>query len=179
MKLEEQQESLYKSKDDCKVEDSVITSSVVDIERDDETTSTDSSVAANKSQSSTSSTSSTSNTQVSLMDYQYPTFSYDRDYSTQLLAAVIGREFDEPNLIALKLQKLSNQSHVIKFIPYTVRRSVLVKGNFDWQEIKQFDVICLCYNASEARILLMGTDGFYTQLIKQLEASLGIIMLMS
>lgn len=132
--------------------------------------------------SSTSSTSSTTSQEmVSLKDYQIPQINYSRDTHTQLLVAVIGREFDEPQQIASKLQPLVpldiNHIPLMKFVPFTVRRSILIKANFDWQDLKSHDLICLCYNASEARILLTGPDGFYTRLVKNLEVLLGKVMM--
>lgn len=133
------------------------------------------------SSTTTSSTGSNSSSQyVSLRDYQAPQINHERDVPQQLLVALIGREFDEPQLIVSKLNSLipllphGSTVPVLKLIPFTVRRSVLVKANFDWQELKELDLVCMCYNASEARILLTGPDGFYTQLIKKLEAVLGM-----
>lgn len=131
--------------------------------------------------SSTSSTSSSSHKYVSLRDYQPPHVTYDRDNPLQSLVAVIGREFDEPQSIVSKLQSLvpiaTDHTPLLKLIPFTVRRSILIKANFDWEELKSLDLVCMCYNASEARILLTGPDGFYTQLIKRLESILGNVMM--
>ena len=114
---------------------------------------------------------------VSLKDYTFPQSSYERDTPDQLLLAFIGREFDSPQIITTKLELLvplaANNRPLMKLVPFTVKRSVLVKGNFDVSEIREFDGIVLCYNASEARILLTGTDGYYTQLTKRLESVLG------
>lgn len=134
-----------------------------------------------RSQDSTnSSSSSTSSSDVpsSLETFRTPRIDYNRDNDAQRLVAVIGREFDEPTKIANELQKLSQkQDHsmiaVMKFVPYTVVRSILRKCKFDWRDLRQYDLICLCYNASEARILLTGTDGFYTNLLRNLEALIG------
>ncbi|XP_011404374.1 PREDICTED: uncharacterized protein LOC105312989 [Amphimedon queenslandica] len=114
---------------------------------------------------------------VSLKDYTFPQSNYERDTPDQFLLAFIGREFDSPQIITTKLELLvplaENNRPLMKLVPFTVKRSVLVKGNFDISEIREFDGVVLCYNASEARILLTGTDGYYTQLIKRLESVLG------
>lgn len=107
-----------------------------------------------------------------------PTINYDRDNPAQKLIAVIGREFDQPNEIASKLQKLvpkqaTNDIPVAKFVSFTVKRKMLLKGTFESKELQQHDLICMCYNASEARILLTGTDGFYSSLLRHIEALLG------
>lgn len=133
--------------------------------------------------STTSSTSSTSSSEsrlvaTSLHDYRAPQINYDRDSQTQKLVAVIGREFDEPRHVSVELQNLApceadRNVARMKFVPFTVRRSVLMKGNFDWQDLKQYDLVCMCYNASETRILLTGRDGFYSALLRNVEAILG------
>ena len=139
----------------------------------------------NERTSTQSSTSSSSNGvssigragMVSLKDYTFPQSSYERDTPDQLLLAFIGREFDSPQIITTKLELLvplaANNRPLMKLVPFTVKRSVLVKGNFDMSEIREFDGVVLCYNASEARILLTGTDGYYTQLTRRLESVLG------
>ena len=117
-----------------------------------------------------------------LQEFRVPMINYERDYPTQPLVAVIGREFDEPWAVSASLQELAKGASIdgeptgnpkIKFVPYTIRRSVLVKGSFQSKDITKHDVICMCYNASEARIMLTGVDGFYSMLLKHVEAALG------
>lgn len=188
MKLEEKEHIGDKDKEkDTISEDKVITTTV-EKESEEYKELTTPSISSSKpvhqsdNSSSTSSTSSTTSQEmVSLKDYQTPQINYSRDTHTQLLVAVIGREFDEPQQIASKLQPLVpldiNHTPLMKFVPFTVRRSILIKANFDWQDLKSHDLICLCYNASEARILLTGPDGFYTRLVKNLEVLLGKVMM--
>ncbi len=108
-----------------------------------------------------------------------PSISYERDNEQQKLIAVIGREFDCPHDISLALQRLMTQQPncdipVAKFVPFTLKRKMLIRGSFDNRELKKHDLICMCYNASEARLLLTGVDGFYTSLLKYVETSLGM-----
>lgn len=110
-------------------------------------------------------------------DVLSPTINYERDSGEQKLIAVIGREFDLPNDTAQALQTLlpkqpSSEVTLAKFVPFTFKRKML-RGTFDSKELQQHDLICMCYNASEARLLLTGTDGFYTALLKHVEALLG------
>ena len=138
-----------------------------------------------RSRDSTTSSSSTSSSEVqvpppSLETFRAPTIDYSRDNDHQRLVAVIGREFDEPVKTVCELQKLSWRQDlstvaVMKFVPYTVARGTLRKCKFDWRDLRLYDLICLCYNASEARILLTGTDGFYTTLLRNLEALVGTV----
>lgn len=129
-----------------------------------------------------------------------PSISYDRDHPTQKIVAVFGRLFDGPAEIASNLQRLMMTSVdagrgggggfdvdqpppqaaaalttrvAMKFVPFTMKRAALMKGNFTTRELLQYNLVCMCYNASEARILLTGTDGFYTMLLRQTEAILG------
>ena len=139
------------------------------------------------SKRSTSSTSSASSieslvTGVSLYipEYLTPSISYDRQSPGQLLVAVIGRAFDQPEQLASSLQELveklpNTEIPVAKFTPFTVKRKALCRGNFDSGELKKHDLICMCYNASEARILLTGQDGYYTTLLRQVEVLMGRI----
>ena len=135
---------------------------------------------------STSSSSSSSDQQTASFgsaslyqpEFMAPKINYERENDEQKLIAVIGREFDRPNLVASELQKLvakqlNSEIPEIKFVPFTLRRKVLLRGSFDSRELKKHDLICMCYNASEARILLTGTDGFYTSLLKHVESLLG------
>ena len=137
---------------------------------------------------STTSTSSTnsvgSDAPSSLEIFKSPRIDYDRDNDDQRLVAVIGREFDEPTKISLELQKITpNQQFlnkpVIKFVPFTVARGILRKCKFDWRELRQYDLVCLCYNSSEARILLTGVDGFYSTLLANLEGIMGKLATLS
>lgn len=108
--------------------------------------------------------------------------SYDRDAPTQKLVAVIGREFDTPVAVADKLQKQYRASGEmlgegvprVKFLGYQVRRKELLNTKFKMEDLQKHDSILFCYNASEARILLTGTDGYYSNLLRQVERTLGI-----
>ena len=105
-----------------------------------------------------------------------PTINYERDRADQKLVAVIGREFDQPIDVARNLQEVLGElenAESAKFVPFMVKRKTLLRGSFNTKELGNHDLICLCYNASEARILLTGQDGFYTTLLKQIEALLG------
>ena len=118
--------------------------------------------------------------ELSLYQQQFmaPTMNYDRENTSQKLIAVVGREFDRPTEIAVELQRLVpkqlfSESMQAKFIPFTIKRKFLMKGNFESHELQKHDLICMCYNASEARLLLTGTDGFYSALLRQTEVFLG------
>ena len=105
-----------------------------------------------------------------------PTINYEKERVDQKLVAVIGREFDQPMDIARSLQDVLAEfenANSAKFVPFTVKRKTLLRGSFNTKDLGNHDLICLCYNASEARILLTGQDGFYTTLLKQIEALLG------
>ena len=104
-----------------------------------------------------------------------PTINYDKEFPTQKLVAVIGRQFDQPNEVASSLQKLS-ELPTMKFVPFTMKRRALLKGTFNSADLMKHDLICMCYNASEARILLTGVDGFYTSLLRRTEAVLGELL---
>ena len=131
--------------------------------------------------SSTSSSNSSSDYRspaASLYEREFlaPAIHYSRDSINQKLIAIIGREFDQPGQIASDMQGLLQKysdNCTAKFVPFTVRRKVLLKGTFDTRDLKQHDLICFCYNASEARILLTGPDGFYSTLLRLVEALLG------
>ena len=153
---------------------------------DSDIDSVDSKLAAPSSKNDSTSSSSSNPESIegpsTLEDFRLPMINYERDYPQQSLIGVIGREFDEPWIITSSLQALAMGSPIdgeptghpkIKFVPYTIRRSVLVKGSFDSKDIIKHDVICMCYNASEARIMLTGNDGYYTQLLRHVEALLG------
>lgn len=107
-----------------------------------------------------------------------PFINYDRDVPTQKLVALFGRQFDKPEEIANSFQKLvsnmpSTNTPLMKFVPFTLKRKSLLKGSFNSGELLKNDIICMCYNASEARILLTGRDGFYTSLLRHTETTLG------
>ena len=111
-------------------------------------------------------------------EYLAPSLTYERTTPMQLLVALIGRAFDQPDKTAASLQEQvardpNSGAAVVKFIPFTVRRKVLCRGNFDSRELKKHNLICLCYNASEARLLLTGQDGFYSSLLRQVENLMG------
>lgn len=138
---------------------------------------------------STSSTSSSSSNEsrtvgasLYIPEYLTPSISYDRQAPNQLLIALLGRAFDQTEKLSSSLQELvcrlpnTETTPVAKFIPFTVKRKALCRGNFDSRELKKHDLICLCYNASEARILLTGQDGYYTALLKQIEILMGIFI---
>ena len=137
------------------------------------------------SKPSNSSTSSTSSNESRTMgsslyapEYLTPSISYDRQTPNQLLIAVIGRAFDQPEKLASSLQELvgripNTETPIAKFTPFTVKRKTLCRGNFDSGELKKHDLICMCYNASEARILITGQDGYYTALLRQTEILMG------
>ncbi|CAI8047352.1 hypothetical protein GBAR_LOCUS26167 [Geodia barretti] len=142
----------------------------------------DSRVQERASSSSTSSTSSSDSrmvgTSLYIPEFLTPSISYDRASPQQLLVALIGRAFDQPDKLASQLQQLvpklaNSETPVAKFTPFTVKRKTLCRGYFDSSELKQHDLICLCYNASEARILLTGQDGYYTALLRQIEIQMG------
>lgn len=136
----------------------------------------------NKASTSSTSSSSDSESRVGaslyMPEYLTPSMSYERQTPEQLLIALIGRAFDQPEKTASFLQDLvkkeqQNSIAVAKFIPFTVKRKALCRGNFDSGELKKHDLICMCYNASEARILLTGQDGFYSSLLRQVEIMMG------
>lgn len=139
--------------------------------------------ASKDSTSSTSSSTdyarhSTGSTSLYQPGFTAPSISYERDSENQRLIAVIGREFDCPNDISMALQRLVAQQPncdlpVAKFVPFTLKRKMLLRGSFDNRELKKHDLICMCYNASEARLLLTGVDGFYTSLLNYVESYLG------
>ena len=104
------------------------------------------------------------------------TINYERDCAEQKLVAVIGRQFDQPIEVAMSLQEVLGafeKADSAKFVPFMVKRKTLLKDSFNTRDLGNHDLICLCYNASEAIILLTGQDGFYTTLLKQIEALLG------
>ena len=135
-----------------------------------------------RSTSSTTSSSSSSESRPTvsslyISEYLTPSINYERQTTEQLLIALIGRAFDQPNKLATLLQervKRIDDVPVAKFMPFTVKRKVLSKGSFSVRELKDHDLICLCYNASEARILLTGPDGYYSALLRLIERVMGV-----
>ena len=104
-------------------------------------------------------------------------FNYDRDNENQKLIAVMGREFDLPLLVAENLNdaytSLHGQENKVKFLGYVCKRQDLLLGKIHDAEVKRHDLVIMCYNASEARIMLTGDDGFYTKLLRQVYSLLG------
>ena len=102
---------------------------------------------------------------------------YERDNEDQKLVAVMGREFDLPLLVAENLNNiytsLHGQENKIKFLGYVCKRQDLLLGKIHDADVKRHDLIVMCYNASEARIMLTGDDGFYTKLLRQVYSLLG------
>ena len=79
--------------------------------------------------------------------------------------AVIGRDFDEPLKVARSLQKDCRREE-IEFVSMVILRHELLSTEcLRYVDGKNFDVIVLCYNTSEARILLTRVDGFYRILL--------------
>lgn len=108
-----------------------------------------------------------------------PIINYDRDFPSQKLIAVFGRQFDRPDAVAHNLQQLlsnrtdGGEAPSVKFVPFTMKRKALLSGNFNTEEVIKQNLICMCYNASETRILLTGRDGFYSSLLRHAESILG------
>ena len=102
---------------------------------------------------------------------------YERDNVNQKLIAVMGREFDLPLVVAESLNKayasLHGQENKIKFLGYVCKRQDLLLGKIHDGDVKRHDLVVMCYNASEARIMLTGDDGFYTKLLRQVYSLLG------
>lgn len=102
---------------------------------------------------------------------------YERDNENQKLIAVMGREFDLPLLVAENLNdkytNLHGQENKIKFLGYVCKRQDLLLGKIHDADVRRHDLIIMCYNASEARIMLTGDDGFYTKLLRQVYSLLG------
>ena len=141
-------------------------------------------LATRKSTSSSSSSVQDSNSSLGTSSFFLPssispTINYKRDIPQQKLIAVIGRQFDGPDKVADSLQMLVSSPDansgvsLVKFVPFTLKRKTLLKGVYNGDELKEHDLICMCYNASEARLLLTGTDGYYTSLLKHIESVLG------
>lgn len=81
------------------------------------------------------------------------------------LVGVFGRDFDEPDTIAQHLQAGTDDSQVV-YRPVTIpRRELLSSECRRYLDQSNYDVVILCYNTSEARILLTGEFGFYTNLL--------------
>ena len=132
-------------------------------------------IPANHSVSTTSSSDDTaySSTRVILP----AGMNYERDNENQKLIAVMGREFDLPLLVAENLNNaytsLHGQEDKVKFLGYVCKRQDLLLGKIHDADVRRHDLIVMCYNASEARIMLTGDDGFYTKLLRQVYSLLG------
>ena len=132
-------------------------------------------IPANQSVSTTSSSDDTaySSTRVILP----AGMNYERDNENQKLIAVMGREFDLPLLVAENLNNaytsLHGQEDKVKFLGYVCKRQDLLLGKIHDADVRRHDLIVMCYNASEARIMLTGDDGFYTKLLRQVYSLLG------
>ena len=107
---------------------------------------------------------------------------YERDNVDQKLIAVMGREFDLPLLVAENLNNayasLHGQENKMKFLGYVCKRQDLLLGKIHDGDVKRHDLVVMCYNASEARIMLTGDDGFYTKLLRQVYSLLGELSIM-
>ena len=130
---------------------------------------------ANYSVSTTSSSDDTTNSSTRVI---LPAgMNYERDNEDQKLIAVMGREFDLPLLVAENLNNaytsLHGQEGKIKFLGYVCKRQDLLLGKIHDADVRRHDLIVMCYNASEARIMLTGDDGFYTKLLRQVYSLLG------
>lgn len=103
--------------------------------------------------------------------------SYDRDNDHQKLVAVMGREFDLPLQVAENLNeiygRLYGQENKVKFLGYVCKRQDLLLGRIHDSDVRRHDLLVMCYNASEARIMLTGDDGFYSKLLQQVYSLLG------
>ena len=104
----------------------------------------------------------------------------DRNTPRQKRVAVLGRDFDLPQKIVFTFKMLVATEFVppaeppIKFVPFRADIPDLMRGIFyRREELLQHDLICLCYNASEARIMVMGKYGYYTAILRHIEAVLG------
>ena len=132
-------------------------------------------IPANHSVSTTDSSDDTANSSTRVI---LPAgMNYERDNENQKLIAVMGREFDLPLLVAENLNNaytsLHEQEDKIKFLGYVCKRQDLLLGKIHDADVKRHDLIVMCYNASEARIMLTGDDGFYTKLLRQVYSLLG------
>ena len=103
--------------------------------------------------------------------------SYERDNNHQKLVAVMGREFDLPLQVAENLNetysRLHGQENEVKFLGYVCKRQDLLMGRIHDSDVRRHDLVVMCYNASEARIMLTGDDGFYSKLLAQVYSLLG------
>ena len=103
--------------------------------------------------------------------------SYERDNDHQKLVAVMGREFDLPLQVAENLNevygRLHRQENEVKFLGYICKRQDLLMGRIHDSDVQRHDLVMMCYNASEARIMLTGEDGFYSKLLTQVYSLLG------
>jgi len=132
-------------------------------------------VSVNQSSSTTDSSDDTVNNSTRVI---LPVgFNYERDNESQKLIAVMGREFDLPLVVAENLNDIYTSLHgpenKVKFLGYVCKRQDLLLGKIHDADVKRHDLIVMCYNASEARIMLTGDDGFYTKLLQQVYILLG------
>ena len=99
---------------------------------------------------------------------------YEKEMVDQKLIAVIGRQFDGPIEVATRLQDILADASKAKFLPFMLKGPILEGGIFNVEELSKFDLICLCYNASDLRLpSLTGQNGVYTSLLQQIETSVG------
>lgn len=126
---------------------------------------------------SLSTTDSSDDTSISTRVILPAGFNYERDNENQKLIAVMGREFDLPLVVAENLNNVYTSLHgpenKVKFLGYVCKRQDLLLGKIHDADVKRHDLIVMCYNASEARIMLTGDDGFYTKLLRQVYTLLG------
>ena len=103
-----------------------------------------------------------------------PSVKYEKERVDQKLVAVIGRQFDGPIEVARRLQDILADTSKAKFLPFMLKGPILEEGVFNVEELSEFDLICLCYNASDRRLpSLTGQNGVYTSLVQQIETSVG------
>ena len=82
------------------------------------------------------------------------------------LVGVFGRDFDEPGTVAQHLQTGSNDSEIVYRPVIIPRRELLSSECQQYVQDCNYDVVVLCYNTSEARIMLTGEYGFYSNLLQ-------------
>ena len=113
---------------------------------------------------------------VSLYQWRFtdPRVKYQKERVDQKLVAVIGHQFDGPIEVARRLQDVLADASKAKFLPFMLKGPILEEGVFNVEELSEFDLICLCYNASDLHLpSLTGQNGLYTSLLQQIETSLG------
>ena len=103
-----------------------------------------------------------------------PWVEYQKERVDQKLVAVIGRQFDGPIEVARRLQGVLADASKAKFLPFMLKGQILKEAIFNVKELSEFDLICLCYNASDLHLpSLTGQNGVYTSLVQQIETSVG------